>query len=279
MTSIRKKVFSFLKKAPTISIAELYEAFPEVNKKTLSVYRSQFIKIYNQAIELHFSINGNEQESKFKSIKHFYSILNTFDELPLFLYVKMYQETKELENKGITEYSIVDMCEDFFNSMFTGNFNLDEIHDFVLIADQVLRDIFREMEERNPLLYEHDPSESVKHYLDHSAKLMMGIRCDLDPLIFDEYGRFIMHKKNKTEKKIVQECIQFALVRILNSYIIIPLYLNAPHLRKRPKKLIFRDLRKLDYLNYKGQYVHDKFINPRIYQGKFFKNSFELYNG
>ena len=50
-------------------------------------------------------------------------------------------------------------------------------------------------------------------------------------------------------------------------------------MRKRPKKLIFRDLRKLDYLNYKGQYVHDKFINPRIYQGKFFKNSFELYNG
>lgn len=278
MPSIRKKVFNFLKQAPTVSTAELYKEFPEENPKTLSSYKSQFIKIYNQSIELHFEMKGNDNNDDYTSIKHFHSILTTFDELPLFLYCKIYQETKDLGGRGVLDYSITNICEDLFNSILSGEFNLDEIHDFVLIADQVLKDIFREMEDLNPLIYEWNPLESVNEYLDHSAKLMMGIRIDLHPLILDDNGQFIIYKKNKNEKKIVNECIQFAITRILSSYITIPLYLNAPHLRKRPKQLIFRDLRKLDHLNNRSQYVHDKIINPRIYKGKYFKNLLELYN-
>lgn len=234
LESIRQKVFQFLAKNPHIELKNLCKnkEFRGCNYSTLNVYYKQFRDKYNDFLKYDlFKTKSNQKNRKIIEYSTIYSIFEMYPIIPAFFFYKVYHLSKG--SKEI-DYSVVDIYEDLFERILSGNFN-DEISDFSLNIYTELKNIYNDM---------NLEQVNIHIIIYEAVKLIEEIHMTILGIILDDKGNLISFRKKEEKAECMKQVQNFIKAKIL-SHIFIELYIKAKHLRTRNTKYIYRDYLKL----------------------------------
>lgn len=276
MSSKKEVVYGYLNIHPKASNKELYTQFPDYSEGTIRVYRSEFLQEINQNIT--FNITQYKKESKKDPellLKQMESVLFAHDLFPAYIFVKLYNETKFLEERGISDYSLIDMCEKLFLQIIAGKYDINEISDFSWYVNDELEKIYRDVKNTCKKPENVDIKRLTIRKKWESLKLISDIQKEIERFVY-LIKREIT--KDSDKKKTILEIKDFIFARILNSYIFIDLYSIAAHLRYRDKKYIWRDLIKANIMYFQGIEINGTQVNNSIYKSRYIFDYIGLIN-
>ncbi len=242
--SIRQKVFQFLAKNPHSELKNLYEneEFKGENYSTLKVYLHQFREKYKDFLKYDlFRTKSNQKNRKIIEYSTIYSIFEMYPIIPAFLFYKVYHLTKG--SKEI-DYSVVDIYDDLFERILSGNFN-DEISDFSLNIYSELKNIYNDM---------NLEQVNIHVIIYEAVKLIEEIHMIIHKIVFDNSGNLISFRKKEEKIECMNQVKNFIKAKIL-SHLFTELYIKAEHLRTRNTKYIYRDYLKLGLKLRKGETI------------------------
>ena len=295
MSSIKGEVYGYLKVHPKASNVELYREFPEYNRGSIKVYRNKFLQIITQYKNT-FNISQYPLEGKKDETIDMSFFLSLIAEVPLFpayIFSKLYWKTKKYEGQRKNNYSIVDLYIELFNKIISGKYNMDKIYDFSFNISEELRKIYTDLygEDNNKPI---DIKGLIMQKNFYSVRIVNCVNREITKYVLNlDYGRRIMtikeikkkkgeiieiERNEKEKQEFYNEIRNFVLARILTSYIYFDLQLNAPHLRNRDLRFVFRDLVKMNMICSMYQYINKEKLNPRIYNNAYFSDAIEVYN-
>jgi len=295
MSSIKEEVYGYLKVHPKAGNVELYREFPEYNRGSIKVYRNKFLQIITQYKNT-FNISQYPLEGKKDETIDMSFFLSLIDEVPLFpayIFSKLYWKTKRYEGQRKNNYSIVDLYIELFNKIISGKYNMDKIYDFSFNITEELRKIYTDLygEDNNKPI---DIKGLIMQKNFYSVRIVNCVNREITKYVLNlDYGRRIMtikkikkkkgeiieiERNEKEKQEFYNEIRNFVLARILTSYIYFDLQLNAPHLRNRDLRFVFRDLIKMNMICSMYQYINKEYLNPRIYNNAHFFDAIEVYN-
>lgn len=239
-----------MEKNPEADKSKLYRRFRKENESTLRIYRKQFLENYNKRITINIFGNLPEETKEKCDFDTFEAILTELNVFPAYILTELYWETKDMEENGKTDYSVVKLYNDLFNKVISGKYNFAKISDFIYSRERKIKKMYQDMGTT-----EKDAKERIWNSMDLCSNILTKV---FGNFLYKPNRDYKDFKLVREKKKTYNDLVRFAKVYILADYILIELYTNAPHLLNRREKFIFRDLKQLRLLISKAHRINGK---------------------